>query len=157
MTVGVVRASRPFERSVHDDTAERLVAAFNERGHGSELVRVPYGFANVEMMLNSMLSTATMRVRGVDRLIVTGFPVSYVRHTSRVGWILEDFEPAELVLRQAVANIDARELSAMPLFAATPALQAGLRQRSGLTATVLAPPQAGDTAGWDAVVQALIA
>jgi glycosyltransferase involved in cell wall biosynthesis len=160
--VAVLNTAVPFVRGGAELLAEKLVIELERAGHEADLLRVPFAWDPPEWVVDSMVSAATMRVAGCDRVIALKFPAYLVPHDDVVVWLLHQFRqvydlwehdagwsdgPAEREVRGLVRSADLAALGqARRVFCNSEVTRARLQEHLGLAAEVLLPPLLQDAA-----------
>lgn len=94
MKVAIVNNQAPFMRGGAELLAEWLGSALEERGHEAQIVRVPFCWNPPERIPEHMLAARLFRVPRAERVIAFKFPAYYIRHESKVIWLLHQFRQA---------------------------------------------------------------
>ena len=159
MKVAVVTNQAPFVRGGAELLAEWLAENLESRGHRAQIVRVPFRWYPPDRILDHILAARMLRVDGADRVVAMKFPAYYVRHHSKVLWLLHQFRQAYDLLgtdyselattpegrrvREAIVNADAAFLpEAERIFTNSPVTSARLAEFNGLRSEVRPPPLA---------------
>ncbi len=156
LRVGVLNTAIPFTRGGAELLAEKLVQEIGRAGHEAELVRLPFSWDPPEAVVDAMLSTASMRLAGYDRVVALKFPVYLVPHDDLVVWLLHQFRqvydlwdhpagwpdlPGTRAVRELVTAADRAALArARKVFCNSEVTRDRLRSHLDLAAEVLLPP-----------------
>jgi glycosyltransferase involved in cell wall biosynthesis len=159
--VAVLNTAIPFVRGGAELLAEKLVEELERAGHETDLLRVPFAWDPPERVVDSMVSAATMRVAGCDRVVALKFPAYLVPHDDVVVWLLHQFRqvydlweheagwsdsPLKREVRELVRSADLAALGhARRLFCNSEVTRSRLQEHLGLRAEVLLPPLLHDT------------
>ncbi len=164
MRVAVCAPQVPFVRGGAELMAESLVGALRDRGHGAELVTVPFKWYPGTRVLDQaflwrLVDLTESDGKAIDRVIATKFPAYCVRHPNKVVWVLHQFRqaydydrtelgqfsesPEDRAARRAVERLDTVALGeARRVFATSRNVADRLRRFNGIDAEVLPhPPQ----------------
>lgn len=157
MKVAIVSNQAPFVQGGAELLGQWLADNLGERGHEAQIVRIPFRWYPPERILDHILAARLLRLDGVDRVIAMKFPAYYVRHHSKVLWLLHQFRQAYDLLgtsyeelagtaegrrvRQAIVSSDAAFLpEAERIYTNSAVTSARLLQFNGLASEVLYPP-----------------
>jgi glycosyltransferase involved in cell wall biosynthesis len=155
--VAVVTSQAPFVQGGAELLAQWLADNLRKRGHEAQVVRIPFRWYPPERILDHILAARLLRFDGVDRIVAMKFPAYYVRHHTKVLWLLHQFrqaydllgtEYAELEetpegrrVRQAIVTSDAAFLpEAERIYTNSEVTSKRLREFNGLSSEVLYPP-----------------
>ena len=159
MKVAVVTNQAPFVRGGAELLAEWLADNLEARGHEAQIVRVPFRWYPPERILEHVVAARLLRLDGVDRVVAMKFPAYFVRHHSKVLWLVHQFRQAYDLLgteyqelaetpegrrvREAIVNADAAFLpEAERIYTNSDVTSARLKEFNGLDSEVLYPPLA---------------
>lgn len=157
MKVAVATNAVPFVRGGAELLADALVRELEARGHETLLVRIPFRWDTPAEIAEVMLYTATMDLRGVDRVIALKFPAYAIPHPRVTVWLLHQLRqvydlwgtpwgpPVDdaqwQALRSSVERVDTASLGrARRLFVNDTVTRDRLREHNGLDAEILHPP-----------------
>jgi len=93
MRIVIATVQVPFISGGAESLASGLLAALRRAGHEAEIVTMPFRFSPAEDVLRSMDAWAAEHLEqingyAVDRVIPLKFPAFYLRHPSKVPWLL---------------------------------------------------------------------
>lgn len=159
MKVAIVTNQAPFVRGGAELLSEWLADNLEQRGHEAQVIRIPFRWYPPDRILDHILAARLIRIEGVDRVVAMKFPAYFVRHHSKVLWLLHQFrqaydllgtEYAELAdtpagrrVRQAIVSSDTTFLpEAERIYTNSRVTAARLREFNGLDSEVLYPPLA---------------
>jgi hypothetical protein len=99
MNIVVAAPQVPFARGGAELMAETLVAELRVRGHGADLVTVPFKWYPGTRVLSQALLWRLVDLdeadgARIDLVIATKFPAYCVRHPRKVAWVLHQFRQA---------------------------------------------------------------
>jgi glycosyltransferase involved in cell wall biosynthesis len=157
MKVVVLNVHVPFVRGGAELLAQWLTENLEERGHETELVRLPFRWTPPRLVIDHMLAARLTRIRPADRVIAMKFPSYLVPHENKVLWLLHQFRLAyELwatpyqgsehghesarVREAIVAADDAYLPEARAIYTNSAVTSTRLKRFNGLDSTVLYPP-----------------
>jgi glycosyltransferase involved in cell wall biosynthesis len=157
MKVVVLSVHVPFVRGGAELLAGWLSDNLEERGHETELVRLPFRWNPPRVVLDHMLSARLTRIRPADRVVAMKFPAYLVPHENKVLWLLHQFRLAYELwatphqglengheaarVREAVHAADNAYLpEAGAIYTNSKVTSRRLQHFNGLDSTVLYPP-----------------
>jgi glycosyltransferase involved in cell wall biosynthesis len=155
--VVVLSVHVPFVRGGAELLADWLADNLEERGHETELVRLPFRWTPPRLVLDHMVSARLMHIRPADRVVAMKFPAYLVPHENKVLWLLHQFRPVYELwgtphqglesspesarVREAVVAADNAYLpEAGAIYTNSSVTSARLKRFNGLESTVLYPP-----------------
>jgi glycosyltransferase involved in cell wall biosynthesis len=158
--IGIVNVQAPFIRGGAEYLAESLGAELNERGHRSEVIRIPFKWYPPQAVLEHMLACRLLRLDAgePDLIIALKFPAYLAPFPRKKIWLLHQFRqvydlwdspfrdipdtPEGLRVRDAVIHGDNRHLpEAQAVYAISQNVANRLRSFNGIeTESVLYPP-----------------
>ncbi len=94
MKVAVLDSQIPFRSGESEWLAGRLCEALRERGHVSELIRIPFNGERPQAVVDQMLAMRLVHLDNVDRAVALRFPAYLLAHEGRVVWLAERFGAA---------------------------------------------------------------
>jgi glycosyltransferase involved in cell wall biosynthesis len=158
----VLEAQTPFVQGGAEILVRQLHTALRERGYESEIVSIPFlDDPHEQVMAHAaawrLLDLTRALERPIDRVIATKFPTYFVRHPSKVAWLVHqhraayelcgttfsDFAhtEADVALRKRLIDVDTRMLrECRALFSIAHTVSARLEKYNGLKATALHHP-----------------
>jgi glycosyltransferase involved in cell wall biosynthesis len=164
MRLAVCIPQVPFERGGAEIFADDLVAQLRARGHGVELVTVPFKWYPGERVLTQaflwrLLDLEEANGRPIDAVIATKFPSYAVRHPRKIVWLLHQFRQAwdldrtelgqfsesaeDRALRRRVLAFERTALGeARKIFATSGNVARRLRESTGIEAELMPHPPA---------------
>jgi glycosyltransferase involved in cell wall biosynthesis len=159
MKVAIVNNQAPFVWGGAEELAVALRARIVERGHEAEILRIPFRWDPPERILDHIVAARLLRIENADRVIAFKFPAYYVRHESKVLWLLHQFRqaydlwgtpfqhlpdsPEGRAIRDAIVRADDAYLpEARRIFTNNGIVSARLKRFNGLDSEVLYPPLA---------------
>jgi glycosyltransferase involved in cell wall biosynthesis len=162
--VAVVTNQAPFVRGGAELLTEWLAAELRKRGHQAQIVRIPFHWHPSEKILEHMLAARLLELGNTDRVVAMKFPAYYVRHESKVLWLLHQFRQAYELwgtpyqdipstpegerVRQAIVDADNRFLREPErIYTNSTIVGDRLRSSNGIDSQVLYPPL-GDPNGY---------
>src|SRR5215218_9646818 len=128
-TILVCEAQVPFVQGGAQFHVAELVRHLRQRGYPTELVRLPFKWYPKEEILSHaaawrLLDLSEANGRRIDRVIATKFPAYFVRHPSKVTWLMHQYRAAyelagteysdfahveaDVALRQQLVALDTR-------------------------------------------------
>ncbi len=95
----VCEAQVPFIRGGAESLVRSLVAELREHGHDVDLVSIPFKwYPKGEILAHAaawrVVDLSESAGRPVDRVICTKFPTYFVRHPSKVTWLVHQYRAA---------------------------------------------------------------
>jgi glycosyltransferase involved in cell wall biosynthesis len=98
-TILVCEAQVPFVRGGAEYHVRELVRQLQQHGHDAELVSVPFKwYPKSETLAHAaawrLLDLSESNGRPIDRVIATKFPTYFVRHPSKVTWLIHQHRAA---------------------------------------------------------------
>jgi hypothetical protein len=94
MRIAVVTNQAPFVYGGAEQLATWLGEQLRQRGHEAQIVRIPFRWHPPGKVLDHMLAARLLHIRSADRVVAMKFPAYYIRHESKVLWLLHQFRQA---------------------------------------------------------------
>jgi len=172
MRVAIASVQVPFIRGGGESHSEGLASALRSRGLETELVTMPFRFSPALDVFRSMNSWSTqdfdqLACGEVDRVICLKFPTFYLKHHSKVVWLMhqhravyelfntqygeQQSDPNAVLLHEEVVRRDTESLRSIPVFANSRRVSERLRNYNGVPSMPLyhPPPNAERYFGGD--------
>jgi len=97
--VGIATVQVPFMYGGAEMHAESLKEQLQLRGYEADIITLPFKWYPPERIIDTIMATRLLDLTGVngdaiDRLITLKFPMYYVEHPNKVGWILHQHRQA---------------------------------------------------------------
>ena len=106
MKVAIVTSQAPFVQGGAELLAQWLADNLQKRGHEAQVVRIPFRWYPPERILDHILAARLLRFDGADRVVAMKFPAYYVRHHTKVLWLLHQFRQAYDLLGTEYAELE---------------------------------------------------
>jgi glycosyltransferase involved in cell wall biosynthesis len=158
----VLEAQTPFVHGGAEILVRQLNGALRDRGYESDIVSIPFLDApHAELMAHAaawrLIDLTRALERPIDRVIATKFPTYFVRHPSKVTWLVHQHRAAyelcgttfsdfkhtdeDVGLRKRLIEADTAMLrECRALFSIAHTVSARLEKYNGLKATALHHP-----------------
>jgi glycosyltransferase involved in cell wall biosynthesis len=166
-TVVVCEVQVPFVHGGAEIHVRSIVAQLKARGYETERVSLPFKWYPKEEIFSHaaawrLLDLSEANGRRIDRVIATKFPAYFVRHPSKVTWLMHQYRAAyelagteysdfahveaDVALRQQLVALDTRTLAeSHRIFAGAANIARRLHKYNGLSAeTLYHPPVLAD-------------
>lgn len=162
-----------------DRVADLLVDQLRAHGHEVEHVRLPFSDRDWQTIPAQMVAMRNFDVDDAERVIALDFPAYLLRHEHKVVWLSElflsgydmfDGETSRIPTTQAGAQYrdlrsaaDSESLGeARTRFSVSTAVRDRLRERHGISSTLLSPPAMNSESGaraasWEDTIVRLLA
>jgi len=157
MKIAIVNNAVPFVYGGVEFLTDGLQEKLTLAGHDVDLVRIPFQWNPVELILDQILSVRLMRLEGADRVIAMNFPAYYIQHPNKIVWLIHQFRqaydlwgteyqcipetPAGVAVRRAIIQADNTYLpEARKLYAINPFVAQRLERYNQILAEPLYPP-----------------
>ena len=162
MRIAVCRPQVPFARGGAEIFTDTLVDELRSRGHGAEIVSVPFKWYPGARVLTQaftwrLLDLTEADGKPIDLVVATKFPSYVVRHPEKRVWLIHQFRqayeldrtelgqfgesPEDRATRRKVQELDRVALGeATHLFATSKNVAGRLERSTGLIAEVLPHP-----------------
>jgi glycosyltransferase involved in cell wall biosynthesis len=92
--IAILTTQVPFTYGCTESLAHSLKEKLSEYGHAVEVIKIPFKSYPAQSIVEHMLLAKLLRVRNTDRVIALKFPAYYVKHDSKVVWLLHQFQQA---------------------------------------------------------------
>src|SRR5215217_9270569 len=166
-TIAVCEAQVPFVTGGAETHVAQLVDRLRDAGHEVERIAVPFKwYPKDEILAHAaawrLLDLSESNGRRIDRVITTKFPAYFVRHPSKVTWLMHQYRAAyelattefgefehveaDVALRQQLVSLDTQMLGECHrIFAGAANAGRRLHKYNGLSAeTLYHPPVLAD-------------
>lgn len=99
MRVGIATVQVPFMHGGAEMHAQSLQQQLVLRGYEADIITIPFKWYPPERILDSIMATQLLDLTGangdeIDQLITLKFPMYYIEHPNKVGWILHQHRQA---------------------------------------------------------------
>jgi len=158
----VLEAQTPFVHGGAEILVRQLHEALRDRGYESEIVSIPFiDDPRDELLAHAaawrLIDLTRALEKPIDRVIATKFPTYFVRHPSKVAWLVHQHRAAyelcgtsfsnfghteqDVGLRKRLVELDTAMLrECKALFSIAQTVSARVEKYNGLTATALHHP-----------------
>ncbi len=110
MRVGIATVQVPFMHGGAEMHAQSLQQQLQLRGYEADIISIPFKWYPPERILDSMMATQLLDLTGangdrIDQLITLKFPMYYIEHPNKVGWILHQHRQAYDLYHTSVGDL----------------------------------------------------